>query len=111
MSLNAAFWINSPQKKGVVKMPFKTKPHLCNDGCYFPPKNVTFKPAENGVFVRSVSFKEQPLPPMENFSLDAMIKAGLPLEKVKTVIMEPSIGSDILLASMEQLEQLNKKEN
>lgn len=92
-------------------MPFKTKPHLCSDGCYFPPKNVTFKPAENGVFVRDVSFKEKPLPPMENFSLDAMIKAGLPLEKVNTIIKEPSIGSDILLAKMEETGTINKKEN
>ena len=87
-------------------MPFVTKSHM-QDVCFFSPKNVTYKPAENGVFIRSVSFAVDKLPPLENFSLDKIIEAGLPLEKVKTIIKEPSISADLLLSKMEAVDENN----
>lgn len=64
-------------------------------GAYAPEERVNHV-QENGNFVRTVAFGTQVLPSVDNFGLQVIIDAGLPLEKVSTVIKQSSFDASLL---------------
>ena len=65
-------------------------PFPCREIYDFPPSSpygeVEIKTLPNGKCSSRLVLSRKPLPPCENFSLDKILAAGLPLEKVSTII-------------------------
>lgn len=65
-------------------------PFPCREKYSFPPfspyAETEIKTLPNGNCVSRLVLSRAPLPPCENFSIDKIIAAGLPLEKVSTII-------------------------
>lgn len=68
-------------------------PFPCREKYDFPPSSpygeTEIKTLPNGNCVSRLVLSRAPLPPCENFALDKIIAAGLPLEKVSTIIQGP----------------------
>lgn len=73
---------------------FRKRPHY-GFGAYAPDERVDHV-QENGKFIRKVAYGTQVLPSVDNFDLQVIIDAGLPLEKVSTVIRQSSFDASLL---------------
>ena len=78
------FGVHTNKLKG-VKMPFP-----CREIYDFPPSSpygeMEIKTLPNGKCSSRLVLSRKPLPSCENFALDKILAAGLPLEKVSTII-------------------------
>ena len=65
-------------------------PFPCREIYDFPPSSpygeMEIKTLPNGKCASRLILTRKPLPPCENFALDKILAAGLPLEKVSTII-------------------------
>lgn len=65
-------------------------PFPCREPYNFPPSSpygeMEIKTLPNGKCSSRLVLSRKPLPPCENFALDKILAAGLPLEKVSTII-------------------------
>lgn len=65
-------------------------PFPCREIYNFPPSSpygeMEIKTLPNGKCSSRLVLSRKPLPPCENFALDKILAAGLPLEKVSTII-------------------------
>lgn len=68
-------------------------PFPCLEIYDFPPSSpygeIEIKTLPNGKCSSRLVLSRKPLPPCENFALDKILAAGLPLEKVSTIIKGP----------------------
>lgn len=81
-------------------MPFRTRPHIPLSPCC-PSYEAVYKEVSENVFERSVTCDKPRLPPVENYDLDKMVSAGLPLDKVKTTILGGAPSASQLLEKTE----------
>ena len=65
-------------------------PFPCREIYSFPPSSpygeMEIRTLPNGKCSSRLVLSREPLPPCENFALDKILAAGLPLEKVSTII-------------------------
>ena len=73
---------------------FRKRPHYGFSA--FRPEERVDHVLESGKYIRKISIGTQVLPSVENFDLQSMIDAGLPLEKVSTVIKQTSFDASLL---------------